>query len=55
MHLNTDKEKELWRQAAVAALKSVEDVKTTDSKPALQHAALVADGIVRKYRERCEG
>lgn len=54
IHLSSDLEKELWRKAAIAALKSVEEVNATGHKEALQYAILVADGVVRNYRARCE-
>lgn len=53
MRFVSETEKELWRRAAVAALRSVEDCKASEGKEALQYASLVADGIVRAYRRRC--
>jgi len=54
MTFSSETEKDLWRRAAVAALKSVEDCKSSEHREALQYASLVADGIVRAYRKRCE-
>lgn len=53
MVLASETEKELWRQAAIAAIKSVEDCKPSEHREAMQYACLVADGIVRSYRKRC--
>jgi hypothetical protein len=53
MLFGSETEKELWRQAAVAALKSVSDAKTPEHREAMQYASFVADGIVRAYRKRC--
>lgn len=52
VNLYTDLEKELWRSAAIAALKSVEDVKSNEGEAAIQFAATVADGVIRSYRKR---
>jgi hypothetical protein len=53
MVFTSETEKDLWRQAAVAALKSVEDCKSGEHKEAMQYACIVADGVLRAYRKRC--
>lgn len=52
MILSSTIEKRLWRKAAVAALKSVEDVKSNEGQEAIKFAAIVADGVVREYQKR---
>lgn len=54
MLFESEIEKELWRQAAVAALNSVADAKTPEHREAMTYATFVADGIVRAYRKRCD-
>ena len=53
VQLLNDKEKALWRRAAVAALKTMEGVEASQAKASVLFASLVADGIVMAYRKKC--
>jgi hypothetical protein len=46
------KEKKLWREAAIAALRTVEDVDCNQASSAVVFSKTVADGILLEYRRR---
>jgi hypothetical protein len=54
VHLKSDLEKKLWRQAALAALRTVEGINSAENEKALKFTTVVADGFILAYRQRCK-
>lgn len=54
INLRSDLEKKLWRQSALAALRTVEGITASEEAKTLAFATVIADGFILAYRKRCQ-